>query len=43
MTCRLRVLTAAPAPTRMGIAIALGEDVEMCAQVGVAEQAIRAA
>ena len=43
MTCRLRVLTAAPAPTRMGIAIALGEDVEMCAQVGDAEQAIRAA
>ncbi len=43
MTRRLRVLTAAPAPTRMGIAIALGEDVEMCAQACDAEQAIRAA
>ncbi|HEY6396428.1 MAG TPA: response regulator transcription factor [Solirubrobacteraceae bacterium] len=43
MTRRLRVLTAAPAPTRVGIRIALGGEVEFCAQVGDAGRAIRAA
>jgi DNA-binding NarL/FixJ family response regulator len=43
VTRRLRVLTAAPAPIRVGIRIALGGEVEFCAQVGDAEQAIRAA
>jgi DNA-binding NarL/FixJ family response regulator len=43
VTLRLRVLTAAPAPTRVGIRIALGDEVVFCAQVGDAERAIRAA
>jgi DNA-binding NarL/FixJ family response regulator len=43
VTMHLRVLTAAPAPTRVGIRIALGGEVEFCAQVGDAERAIRAA
>jgi two-component system nitrate/nitrite response regulator NarL len=43
VTPRLRVLTAAPAPTRVGIRIALDGEVEFCAQVGDAGRAIRAA
>lgn len=37
------MLTAAPAPTRVGIRIALDGEVEFCAQVGDAGRAIRAA
>lgn len=37
------MLTAAPLPVRVGVAIALGDEVEYCAQVGDAQQAIRAA
>jgi NarL family two-component system response regulator LiaR len=38
-----RLLIADHAPTRLGIKMALGTQVEVCAEVGDAEQAIRAA
>jgi NarL family two-component system response regulator LiaR len=38
-----RLLIADHAPTRLGIKMALGAQVEVCAEVGDAEQAIRAA
>jgi len=40
---RLRLLIADHAATRVGIRMALGKDVDVCAEVGDAEQAIRAA
>jgi DNA-binding NarL/FixJ family response regulator len=39
----IRLLIVDHAPTRTGIRLALGPDVEICAEVGDAEQAIRAA
>jgi DNA-binding NarL/FixJ family response regulator len=39
----LRLLIADHAPTRVGIRLALGADVEVCAEASDAEQAIRAA
>jgi DNA-binding NarL/FixJ family response regulator len=43
MTRRMRVLVADHGPTRTGIRIALEADVEICAEAGDAEEAIRAA
>ena len=43
MARRLRLLTVAPLAVREGIAIALGDEVDLCAQVGSAAEAIRAA
>jgi two-component system, NarL family, response regulator LiaR len=43
MTSRLRLLIADHAPTRVGILMALDDEVDVCAEVGDAEQAIRAA
>ncbi len=43
MTQRLRLLIADRGPTRIGIRMALEEDVEVCAEADDAEQAIRAA
>jgi DNA-binding NarL/FixJ family response regulator len=40
---RIRLLIADRVPTRFGIRMALGEDVEVCAEADDAEQAIRAA
>ncbi len=43
MNRRLRLLIADHAPTRLGIRMALGDLVEVCAEAADAEQAIRAA
>jgi len=43
MSERLRLLIADHQPTRLGIRMALGEEVEVCAEADDAEQAIRAA
>jgi DNA-binding NarL/FixJ family response regulator len=43
MTRPVRLLVADHAPTRLGIRMALQEEVEMCAEADDAEQAIRAA
>jgi two-component system nitrate/nitrite response regulator NarL len=43
LTGRLRLLIADHAPTRLGITMALGTEVEVCAEASDAEQAIRAA
>jgi DNA-binding NarL/FixJ family response regulator len=43
VTRGIKVLTAAPAPTRLGIRMALDRTVEICAEADDAEQAIRAA
>ena len=43
MTPGIRLLIADHAPTRMGIRLALGAGVEICAEAGDAERAIRAA
>lgn len=43
MSDRLRLLIADHAPTRAGIRLALGDDVEVCAEAGDAQLAIRAA
>jgi DNA-binding NarL/FixJ family response regulator len=43
VTSTLRLLSAAPAPIRFGIRMALARDVEICAEVDNAQQAIRAA
>jgi two-component system, NarL family, response regulator LiaR len=40
---KVRLLVAAPAPVRLGIRVALGNAVEICADAETAEQAIRAA
>jgi DNA-binding NarL/FixJ family response regulator len=43
MSDRLRLLIADHRPTRLGIRMALGEEVEICAEADDCEQAIRAA
>ncbi len=43
MKPRLRLLIADNGPTRAGIRLALGSDMEICAEAGNTEQAIRAA
>jgi DNA-binding NarL/FixJ family response regulator len=43
MTYRLRLLIADRAPTRAGIKLALGSDVDVCAEASDAQHAIRAA
>jgi DNA-binding NarL/FixJ family response regulator len=43
LTGPLRLLIADRAPTRVGIRMALGDEVEVCAETDSAEQAIRAA
>ena len=43
MTHRLRLLVADRAPTRLGIRIALQDEVDICAEADTAEEAIRAA
>jgi DNA-binding NarL/FixJ family response regulator len=43
MSDRLRLLIADHQPTRIGIRMALGEEVEICAEAADCEQAIRAA
>lgn len=43
MTRRLRLLVVDHPPTRVGMRLALGNDVEICAEAGDSEQAIRLA